>query len=109
VLKRTKYDLRVATDRQHITEGLLICLKDVDALIALIKKSANTTVALENLMNKYKLSKRQGEAILEMKLSKLTHLEMDKLKEENDKLLKLMKELQKIIESPKEILELIIV
>jgi DNA gyrase subunit A len=107
VLKRTKYDLRVATDRQHITEGLLICLKDIDALIALIKKSANTTVALENLMNKYKLSKKQGEAILEMKLSKLTHLEMDKLKEENDKLKQLMKELQKIIDSPKDILEII--
>jgi len=107
VLKRTKYDLKVATDRQHITEGLLIALKDIDALIALIKKSANTTVALEGLMNKYKLSKRQGEAILEMKLSKLTHLEMDKLKEENEKLKQLMKDLQKIIDSPKEILEII--
>jgi DNA gyrase subunit A len=107
VLKRTKYDLRVATDRQHITEGLLIALKDIDSLITLIKKSANTTIALESLMNKYKLSKKQGEAILEMKLSKLTHLEMDKLKEENDKLIKLMKDLQKIIDSPKEILEII--
>ena len=107
VLKRTKYDLKVATDRQHITEGLLICLKDIDALIALIKKSANTTIALENLMNKYGLSKRQGEAILEMKLSKLTHLEMEKLREENEKLKLLMKELQKIIDSSKEILEII--
>ena len=107
VLKRTKYDLKIATDRQHITEGLLICLKDIDVLIALIKKSANTTVALESLMNKYKLSKRQGEAILEMKLSKLTHLEMDKLKDENDKLKQVMKELQKIIDSPTDILEII--
>jgi DNA gyrase subunit A len=107
VLKRTKYDLRVATDRQHITEGLLIALKDIDALVSMIKKSANTTDALETLQNKLKLSKRQAEAILEMKLSRLTHLEMEKLKEENDKLKALMKELQKIIDSPKEILQII--
>lgn len=107
VLKRTKYDLRVATDRQHITEGLLIALKDVDALVVMIKKSANTTEALENLQNKLKLSKKQAEAILEMKLSRLTALEQSKLKEENDKLKDLMKELQKIIDSPKEILSII--
>jgi DNA gyrase subunit A len=107
VLKRTKYDLRIATDRQHITEGLLVALKDIDYLINLIKKSANTTIALECLQEKLKLSKRQAEAILEMKLSRLTHLEMDKLKEENDKLKELMKELQKIVDSPKEILNII--
>jgi len=107
VLKRTKYDFRVASERQHITEGLLIALKDVDALISLIKKSANTTVALETLQDKLKLSKKQAEAILEMKLSRLTHLEMEKLKEENDKLKVIMKELQAIIESPKEILNII--
>lgn len=107
VLKRTKYDLRIATDRQHITEGLLIALKDVDALVSMIKKSANTTEALETLQNKLKLSKKQAEAILEMKLSRLTHLEMEKLKDENDKLKKLMKELQEIIDSPKEILSII--
>jgi DNA gyrase subunit A len=107
VLKRTKFDLRQATDRQHITEGLLIALKDVDYLINLIKKSANTTVALEGLQEKLKLSKRQAEAILDMKLSRLTHLEMDRLKEENDKLKELMKELQKIVDSPKEILNII--
>jgi DNA gyrase subunit A len=107
VLKRTKYDLRVATDRQHITEGLLAALKDVDALVSMIKKSANTTEASENLQNKLKLSKKQAEAILDMKLSRLTHLEMDKLKDENDKLKELMKELQKIVDSPKEILNII--
>jgi len=107
VFKRTKYDLRVATDRQHITEGLLIALKDVDYLISLIKKSANTTVALETLQEKLKLSKRQSEAILEMKLSRLTHLETEKLIEENSKLKELMKELQKIIDNSKEILEII--
>jgi len=107
VLKRTKYDLRVATDRQHITEGLLIALKDIDALVSMIKKSANTTAALETLQEKLKLSKKQAESILDMKLSRLTHLEMEKLVEENSKLKELMKELQKIIDSPKEILNII--
>ncbi|MEM2956580.1 MAG: DNA gyrase subunit A [Candidatus Pacearchaeota archaeon] len=107
VLKRTKYDLRIATDRQHITEGLLTALKDIDYVVNMIKKSANTTEALENLQNKLKLSKKQAEAILDMKLSKLTHLEIDKLKEENNKLKELIKELQKIIDSPKEILNII--
>jgi len=107
VLKRTKHELKVATDRQHITEGLLIALKDVDALINMIKKSPNATEALNNLMNKLKLSKRQAESILDMKLSKLTKLETNKLKEENDHLKKLMKELQAIIDSSKEILRII--
>ncbi len=107
VLRRTKYDLKVATDRQHITEGLLIALKDVDALVNMIKKSANSTAALETLQTKLKLSKKQAEAILEMRLSKLTNLEQTKLKEENENLKKLMKELQAIIDSPKEIIALI--
>lgn len=107
VLKRTKYDLRVATDRQHITEGLLIALKDIDFLINLIKKSANTSAALEGLQEKLKLSKRQAEAILEMKLSRLTHLETEKLVDENSKLKTIMKELQAIVDSPKEILTII--
>ncbi|MFC1685991.1 DNA gyrase subunit A [Nanoarchaeota archaeon] len=107
VLKRTKFELKVATDRQHITEGLLIALKDVDALVDMIRKSPNATEALNTLINKLKLSKRQAEAILDMKLSKLTKLETSKLKEENDSLLKLMKELQAIIDSPEEILRII--
>jgi len=107
VLRRTKFDLKIAADRQHITEGLLIALKDVDSLISMIKKSANTTTALESLQNKLKLSKKQAEAILEMRLSKLTGLEQIKLKEENESLKKTIKELQKIIASPQEILSII--
>jgi len=107
VLRRTKFDSKVATERQHITEGLLIALKDTEALVNLIKKSENTTIALENLQNKLKLSRKQAEAILEMKLSKLTSLEQTKLKEENEELKVKMKELQKIIDSPQEILNII--
>lgn len=107
VLRRTKFDSKVATERQHITEGLLIALKDTEALVNLIKKSENTTIALENLQNKLKLSRKQAEAILEMKLSKLTSLEQTKLKEENEELKVKMKELQKIIDSPQEILSII--
>lgn len=107
VLRRTKHELKVATDRYHITEGLLIALKDVDVLIGLIKKSPNASEALNNLINKLKLSKKQAEAILDMKLSKLTKLETSKLKEENDHLAKLIKELQVIIDSSKEVLKII--
>lgn len=107
VLKRTKYEHKVASERQHITEGLLIALKDVDALVNTIRKSANTTAANETLQAKYKLSKKQAEAILEMKLSKLTSLEMTKLKDENDTLIKKIKELLKIMGSPEEILGII--
>ena len=107
VLRRTKFDSKVATERQHITEGLLIALKDTEALVNLIKKSENTTIALENLQNKLKLSRKQAEAILEMKLSKLTSLEQTKLKEENEELKVKMKELQKIVDSPQEILNII--
>ncbi len=107
VLKRTKFDLKVAADRQHLTDGFMTALKDIDFLVNLIKKSANTTAALEGLQEKLKLSKKQAEAILEMKLSKLTHLEIEKLKEENEKLKKLIKELEAIIADPKEILNII--
>ena len=107
VLKRTKFDLKVASDRQHITDGLLIALKDVDFLVNLIRKSENTTTAFENLQNKLKLSKKQAEAILEMRLSKLTSLEQTKLKDENNELKTKIKEFQGIIDSPQEILNII--
>ncbi|MBU2522969.1 MAG: hypothetical protein KKE23_01610 [Nanoarchaeota archaeon] len=107
VLKRTKYEHKVASERQHITEGLLIALKDIDSLVNTIRKSANTTAANETLQTKYKLSKKQAEAILEMRLSKLTSLEMTKLKDENDSLIKTIKELQKIINSAEEVISIV--
>ncbi|MBM3234357.1 DNA gyrase subunit A [Candidatus Pacearchaeota archaeon] len=107
ITRRTKFDLKKAEDRLEIVKGLLIALKDIDSVIDLIKKASHTTEAREKLMKKYDLSVRQADAILETKLSALTHLEVDKLKDEDKKLLELIKELQKILSSEQEILSVI--
>lgn len=107
VEKRTKFDLRKAEDRLEIVKGLIIALKDIDDVITLIKKADNSTDAKEKLVHKYKLSIRQAEAILEIKLSALTHLEQDKLKKEEKDLEEKIKELKKILSSKEEILSVI--
>jgi DNA gyrase subunit A len=105
VRKRTDYDLKKAEDREHIVKGLLIALKNLDAIIELIKKSRED--ALENLMKKFGFTKKQAEAILETKLRQLTALEHDKLKEEEAKLLEVIEKLRKILGDEKEILKII--
>jgi len=107
VTRRTKFDLKKAEDRLEIVRGLIIALKDIDLVIELIKKAEHTTEAKEKLMKKYELSLRQAEAILDIKLSSLTHLEQDKLKKEQEELLAIIKELQKILSSDSEILSVI--
>ncbi len=107
VEKRTKFDLRKAEDRLEIVKGLLIALKDIDDVITLIKRADNSTDAKEKLVKKYELSLRQAEAILEIRLAALTHLEQDKLKKEEDGLEVSIKELKKILSSKEEILSVI--
>ena len=107
VEKRTKFDLKKAEDRLEIVLGLLVALKDIDAVIQLIKKAEHTTEAKEKLIDKYKLSIKQAEAILDIKLSTLTHLEQDKLKKEEQDLKNLIQELKKILSSEQEILQVI--
>ncbi|MFH1823478.1 MAG: DNA gyrase subunit A [archaeon] len=107
VRKRTTFDLNEAKLRAHILEGLLVALKDLDNAITLIKKSKNVTDALENLIKKYKLSQKQSQAILDMKLQRLTALEQDKIKKESQELLEKIKELEKILADEKEIMEII--
>jgi DNA gyrase subunit A len=107
IRRRTEFDLNEAKARAHILEGLLIALEDLDRVIALIKKSNNVTEATENLITKYKLSQKQAQAILEMKLQRLTALEQDKIKKEHKGLMELIKELEKILSDEKEILEII--
>ena len=107
VTKRTKFDLKKAEDRLEIVKGLMIALKDIDVIIDLIKKADHSTDAKEKLVKKFELSIRQAEAILEIKLSALTHLERDKLKKEQEALLTEIKELQKILSSDIEILSVI--
>ncbi len=107
VTKRTRFELRRASERQHITQGLLIALKDIDSLLNLLKRSENASVALAALQQHFKLSKKQALAILETKLQRLTALEQRKLKEENEQLLKKIAELQKIVASEKAILDIV--
>lgn len=107
VTRRTKYELKKAEQRLEIVLGLLIALKNIDAVVALIKKSRHTTEALENLVKKFKLTKNQAQAILDMKLSSLTSLESEKLKKEEKDLKTLITELKSILASERNILQVI--
>lgn len=99
VTKRTEYDLRKSEERLHIIEGLKIALDNIDPVIKLIKESKSGPEAKEALMQKYSLSELQSQAILDMKLQKLTGLEMNKIREEYNSILELIKELKSILES----------
>ncbi len=105
--KRTKFELKKAKDRLEVIQGLLIALKDIDSVISIIKKASNTTEAKEQLGKKYQLSIKQTEAILEIKLSTLTKLETDNLKKEGIELKTQIKDLEKILSSEKNILEVV--
>ena len=82
ITRRTQYDLEKAENRAHILEGLLVALGNIDAVIQLIKKSKTTEDAMNGLMVEFQLSELQAKAILDMKLQRLTGLEIDKIKEE---------------------------
>jgi len=97
VLRRTKFDLSEAEKRAHILIGLLIALDNIDEVIELIKASKTPEEARYGLMNRFELSEIQAKAILEMRLQRLTGLEIDKLKEEYNELLKLIAHFQEII------------
>lgn len=86
VTNRTKFDLRKAEDRLHIVEGLQVALANIDDIVQSIKASQDAQAAREALMNFYKLSELQAQAILDLKLQKLTSLEQTKLNEEGDEL-----------------------
>jgi DNA gyrase subunit A len=104
VTRRTKFDLRKAEEQAHILEGLLIALKDIDGVVRLIKKSKSVDEARTGLMKKYKLSQVQAQAILDMRLQKLTQLETQKIQEEHRALKKKIVELKDILSSRKKIL-----
>ncbi|RKX23354.1 MAG: DNA gyrase subunit A, partial [Candidatus Zixiibacteriota bacterium] len=99
VVRRTRFDLNKAEARAHILEGYKIALDNIDAIIALIKKSKDTPTAREGLMKQFKLSEIQANAILEMRLARLTGLERKKVEEEYLATIKLIAELKGILES----------
>ena len=107
VKRRTNFLLNQARARKHIVEGLLIALKNIDRVIEIIKKSEGLSKAIEALMSKFKLSKQQATAILDMKLARLTKLEQEKLNKELKELEKKIKEYEEILKSEKNILSVI--
>jgi len=99
IIARTKYDLQNAKDRAHILEGLVVAVKNIDEVIKIIKNSASTTEARKNLRERFDLSEVQAQAILDLRLSRLTKLEVDKLLDELKQLKELIKELSAILGS----------
>lgn len=101
VNRRTKFELKQAEDRAHILEGLKIALKNIDKIIALIKSSKDPQIAKDGLMKKFKLSDVQAQAILDMRLVRLTNLEQKKIDEEYLELIKLIAKLKGLLASKK--------
>jgi len=107
IIRRTQYDLDVAEKRVHILEGLKIALDNIDQVIKLIRTAKSDEQAREGLMTNFKLTEIQANAILEMKLRRLTGLEREKIENELAELLKLIEELRSILASDKKVLEVI--
>ena len=101
VVRRTKYDLNMAKERAHIVEGLLIAIKNIDEVIKIIKKSATTSEAKQRLRDRFNLSERQAQAILDMRLARLVNLEVNKLEEELKELKAKIAEYERILASKK--------
>ena len=108
ILRRTAYDLRKAEERLHILEGLKIALDNLDAVIALIRESRDPRSAREGLMGGFGLSEAQAQAILEMRLQRLTGLERDKIVEEHRATLAAIAELRAILADPKKVDALVV-
>jgi DNA gyrase subunit A len=107
VRKRTAFDLKEAEQKAHILEGLLVALANIDPIVAFLKKTKDVPAAKAGLIQDYKLSEPQAQAILEMRLSRLTGLEQDKIKNEHADLLKLIAELKSILADAQKILNII--
>jgi len=108
ITRRTRFELAEAEKRAHIVEGLRIALGHIDEVIALIKKSADREDARKGLMERFSLSEIQANAILEMRLQRLTGLERDKLEQEYLELIKLIARLKEILENPRLVDNLIV-
>jgi len=104
VIRRSKYDLKKALEREHILEGLKIALDNIDEVIKIIKQSKTVDIARKNLMQRFKFSSIQAQAILDMRLQKLTSLETQKILDELAEIKKLIAYLKDLLSSEKKIL-----
>ncbi|HEU8983710.1 TPA: DNA gyrase subunit A [Streptococcus pneumoniae] len=107
VVRRTRFDKEKAEARAHILEGLLIALDHIDEVIRIIRASETDAEAQDELMSKFKLSERQTQAILDMRLRRLTGLERDKIQSEYDDLLALIADLADILAKPERVSQII--
>ncbi|WP_428700840.1 DNA gyrase subunit A [Staphylococcus coagulans] len=107
VRRRTAYNLRKAKDRAHILEGLRIALDHIDEIITIIRESETDKVAMESLQSRFELSERQAQAILDMRLRRLTGLERDKIENEYNELLAYIEELEAILADEEKLLALV--
>ena len=107
IVRRTRFELAVAERRAHILEGFKIALKNIDEVIKIIKSSADRDEAKKKLMKRFKLSEIQTDAILDLRLYRLTGLESKKIDAEYKELIKLIAHLQSILASDQKVLEMI--
>lgn len=107
VRRRTEYNLKKAEDRAHILEGLRIALDHIDEIITTIRESDTDKVAMERLQERFKLSERQAQAILDMRLRRLTGLERDKIESEYNDLIAYIEELRAILADEEKLLQLV--
>ncbi len=107
IVRRTQYDLEKALEREHILKGLVIALNNIDEVVAIIKKSEDKVDASNKLMEAFALSDKQANAILEMRLQRLTHLEIDKLEQNLAQLERDITEYQDILANPHRVEEII--
>ncbi len=107
IRRRTEFELKKAEDRAHILEGLRIALDHIDQIIALIRGSQTADVAKRGLVEQFSLSERQAQAILDMRLQRLTGLERDKIEAEYNELMALINKLRSILADEAKIIEII--
>ena len=104
ITKRTTYDLKKAKEKMHILEGLMIALKNIDEVIKIIRSSKEVEEAKDRLMKRFKLSEIQAKAILDMRLQKLTGMEIDALQKEHIETKKLIEQLEELLKEKQKIL-----
>lgn len=97
VVRRTQFELRKAEERAHILEGYIIALDNLDAVIKLIRESTTPAIAQEGLMTQFGMSEIQAKAVLELRLQRLTGMEIDKIREEHAEIIKLIARLKEIL------------